>query len=135
MTSPEFLAPKTLMPPVGYSHIAKTNGLPLAFISGQVSCDASGALVGEGNFRAQVEQTFANLKIAVEAAGGSMSSVIKFNYYCVDSVDPKEQVALVQVRDKYVNVSNPPASTFLVVRRLARPGWLIEIEAVVAVGS
>jgi enamine deaminase RidA (YjgF/YER057c/UK114 family) len=131
----EFLAPKTLMPPVGYSHIAKTNGLPLAFIAGQVSCDASGALVGEGNFRAQVEQTFANLKIAIEAAGGSMSSVIKFNYYCVDSVDPKEQVALVHVRDKYVNVANPPASTFLVVRRLARPGWLIEIEAVVAVGE
>jgi enamine deaminase RidA (YjgF/YER057c/UK114 family) len=135
MTSPEFLIPKTLMPPVGYSHIAKTNGLPLAFISGQVSCDATGALVGEGNFRAQVEQTFANLKIAIETAGGSMSSVIKFNYYCVDSVDPKEQIALVHVRDKYVNVSNPPASTFLVVRRLARPGWLIEIEAVVAVSS
>ena len=55
MTSPEFLTPKTLMPPVGYSHIAKTNGLPLAYIAGQVSCDAAGALVGEGNFRAQVE--------------------------------------------------------------------------------
>ena len=133
MTSPEFLTPKTLMPPVGYSHIAKTNGLPLAFIAGQVSCDAAGALVGEGDFRAQVEQTFANLKIAAEAAGGSMSSVLKLNYYCVDGVDPKEQVAIRDIRDKYVNVGNPPASTFLVVRRLARPGWLIEIEAVVAV--
>jgi enamine deaminase RidA (YjgF/YER057c/UK114 family) len=36
------------------------------------------------------------------------------------------------VRDKYVNVASPPASTFVVVSRLARPGWLIEIEAVVA---
>jgi enamine deaminase RidA (YjgF/YER057c/UK114 family) len=133
-TNPEYLTPNTLMPPVGYSHIAKTNGLPLAYIAGQVlSCDASGKLVGEGNFRAQVEQTFANVKIAVEAAGGSMGSLIKLNYYCVESVEPREQVAVRDVRDKYVNVEKPPASTFVVVSRLARPGWLIEIEAVVAI--
>jgi 2-iminobutanoate/2-iminopropanoate deaminase len=132
MTNPEFLSPKTLMPPVGYSHIAKSKGLPLAYIAGQVPCDVSGALVGEGNFRAQVEQTFANLKTAVEAAGGAMNRILKLNYYCVDSVEPKEQVAIRDVRDKYVNVASPPASTFVVVSRLARPGWLIEIEAVVA---
>ena len=132
MTNPEYLTPKTLLPPPGYSHIAKTNGLPLAYIAGQVSCDASGKLVGEGDFRAQVEQVFANIKTAVEAAGSSMSRLIKLNYYCVDTVDPKEQVAIRDVRDKYVNVASPPASTFVVVRRLARPGWLVEIEAVVA---
>jgi enamine deaminase RidA (YjgF/YER057c/UK114 family) len=135
MTSLGFLSPKTLMPPVGYSHIAKTSGLPLAFIAGQVSCDANGALIGEGKFREQVEQTFANLKIAVEAAGGTMSSVLKLNYYCVDTVDPAEQVAIRDVRDRYVDVDSPPASTFVVVRRLARPGWLIEIEAVAAVAG
>jgi hypothetical protein len=27
-------------------------------------------------------------------------------------------------------VENPPASTFVVVSRLMRPGWLIEVEAV-----
>jgi enamine deaminase RidA (YjgF/YER057c/UK114 family) len=133
--APEFLSPKALMPPVGYSHVGKTGGLPLAYIAGQVSCDASGELVGEGDFRAQVEQAFANLRLAVDAAGGSMSSVLKLNYYCVDSVDPSEQVAVRDVRDRYVNVEHPPASTFVVVRRLARPGWLIEIEAVVALSD
>jgi enamine deaminase RidA (YjgF/YER057c/UK114 family) len=132
MSDLEFANPKTLMPPAGYSHVAKSGGRPLAYIAGQVSCDASGKLVGEGNFRAQVEQTFANRKIAVEAAGGSMSSVLKLSYYCVDSVDPSEQVAIRDVRDRYVNVASPPASTFVVVRRLARHGWLVEIEAVVA---
>jgi enamine deaminase RidA (YjgF/YER057c/UK114 family) len=123
------------MPPVGYSHVAKSGGRPLAYIAGQASCDASGKLVGEGDFRAQVEQTFANLKLAVEAAGGAMSSVLKLNYYCVDSVAPAEQVAIRDVRDRYVNVAHPPASTFVVVSRLARPGWLIEIEAVVALAG
>ena len=38
------------------------------------------------------------------------------------------------VRDRYVNAAKPPASTLVVVTRLARPGWLIEIEAVAAIG-
>jgi enamine deaminase RidA (YjgF/YER057c/UK114 family) len=37
------------------------------------------------------------------------------------------------IRDRYINLENPPASTFLVVTRLMRPGWLIEIEAVAAI--
>jgi enamine deaminase RidA (YjgF/YER057c/UK114 family) len=38
-----------------------------------------------------------------------------------------------EVRDKYVNTANPPVSTFVVVKRLARPEWLIEVEAVAVV--
>jgi enamine deaminase RidA (YjgF/YER057c/UK114 family) len=132
MAAPEFLTPKASPPTVGYSHVAKTNGLPIAFIAGQVPCDASGKLVGEENFRAQVEQVFANLKIAVEAAGGSMHDLLKLNYYLVASVDRSEQPAIREVRDRYVNVANPPASTLAVIHRLAQPGWLVEIEAVVA---
>jgi enamine deaminase RidA (YjgF/YER057c/UK114 family) len=132
MAAPEFLRPKELLPTPGYSHVAKTNGLPIAFIAGQVPCDASGALIGEGNFRAQVEQVFKNLKIAVEAAGGSMNDLLKLNYYLVASVDRSEQPAIREVRDRYINVDAPPASTLAVIHRLAQPGWLVEIEAVVA---
>jgi enamine deaminase RidA (YjgF/YER057c/UK114 family) len=132
MAAPEFLTPKTLPPTVGYSHIARSNGLPIAFIAGQIPCDASGALVGEGNFKAQVEQVFKNLKTAVEAAGGSMHDLLKLNYYLVESVARSDQPAIREVRDRYVNVANPPASTLAVIHRLAQPGWLVEIEAVVA---
>jgi enamine deaminase RidA (YjgF/YER057c/UK114 family) len=38
-----------------------------------------------------------------------------------------------EIRDTYVNTSAPPASTFVVVRRLVRPEWLIEVEAVAVV--
>jgi enamine deaminase RidA (YjgF/YER057c/UK114 family) len=37
------------------------------------------------------------------------------------------------IRDKYVNTQNPPASTFVVVHRLVRPEWLIEVEATAVV--
>jgi enamine deaminase RidA (YjgF/YER057c/UK114 family) len=131
--SKEFLSPKTLMPPAGYSHIAKVNGGTIIYLAGQVSSDASGKLIGEGNFEAQVEQVFSNLRIAVEAAGGTMADIVKLNIYLVAEVDQADVPKLRAIRDRYVNVEQPPASTLVVVSRLARPGWLIEIEAVAAI--
>jgi enamine deaminase RidA (YjgF/YER057c/UK114 family) len=130
--SKEFLSPKTLMPPVGYSHIAKVNRGTIVYLAGQVSGDASGQLVGEDNFEAQAEQVFRNLKIAVEAAGGTMADIVKLNIDLVAEVDQAAVPKLRAIRDRYVNVETPPASTLVVVSRLARPGWLIEIEAVAA---
>ena len=133
--SKEFLSPKALMPPAGYSHIAKVNGGTIVYLAGQVSGDASGNLIGEGNFEAQVEQVFHNLKIAVEAAGGTMADIVKLNIYLVAEVDQADVPKLRAIRDRYVNIEKPPASTLVVVSRLARPGWLIEIEAVAAIGD
>ena len=130
--SKEFISPKTLIPPAGYSHIAKVNRGTIVYLAGQVSSDASGKLIGEGNFEAQLEQVFRNLKIAVEAAGGTMADIVKLNIYLVAAVDQAEVPKLRAIRNRYVNVENPPASTLVVVSRLARPGWLIEIEAVAA---
>lgn len=120
-------------PAAGYSHVAEVNGGKLVYTAGQVALDKSGNLVGKGDFRAQVNQVFENLKLAVEAAGGDFKDVIKLNYYCVDSVESSELAAVREVRDLFVNTANPPASTFIVVRRLVRPEWLIEAEAIAVV--
>ena len=132
--SKEIFNPPTLMKPVGYSHVAKVTGGSLIYVAGQVSADASGQLVGEGNFEAQAEQVFKNLKAAVEAASGTMADIIKMNVYLVAEVDASEVPKLRAVRDRYVNAAKPPASTLVTVTRLARPGWLLEIEAVAAIG-
>jgi enamine deaminase RidA (YjgF/YER057c/UK114 family) len=131
----EFLSPETLIPPgpAGYSHIAKVNKGTIVYVSGQVPVDASGKLIGEGDFEAQVEQVFRNLKLAVQAAGGTMADIVKLNYYVVAELDQASVPKLRPIRDRYLNMENPPASTFLVVARLMRPGWLIEIEAVAAI--
>jgi enamine deaminase RidA (YjgF/YER057c/UK114 family) len=131
----EFLSPQTLPPPgpAGYSHIAKVNKGTIVYVSGQVPIEASGNLIGEGDFEAQVEQVFRNLKLAVEAAGGTMADIVKLNYYVAAELDQASVPKLRPIRDRYLNVETPPASTFLVVARLSRPGWLIEIEAVAAI--
>ena len=129
----EIFSPATLSPPVGYSHVAKVSKGTLVYLAGQVASDASGKLVGEGNFEAQVEQVFANLKLGLEAAGATMADIVKMNVYLVAEVDQAEVPKFRAVRDRYVNVAKPPASTLVVVTRLARPGWLVEIEAIAAI--
>jgi enamine deaminase RidA (YjgF/YER057c/UK114 family) len=135
--SKEFISPQALIAPgpAGYSHIAKVNRGAIVYISGQVPSDASGKFIGEGDFEAQVEQIFANLKIAVESAGGTMADVVKLNYYLVADVDQTVVPKMRPIRDRYINVEKPPASTFVVVSRLMRPGWMIEIEAVAAIDA
>jgi len=131
--SKEIFSPATLPPPTGYSHIAKVNKGTLVYVAGQVSADASGKLVGEGDLGAQAEQVFKNLKLALEAAGATMADVVKMNTYLVAEVSQDDLPKMRAVRERYMSKDKPPASTLVVVSRLARPGWLIEIEVVASI--
>ena len=133
--SKEFINPKALLAPPGYSHVAKVNKGTIVYLAGQVPCDASGKLVGAGDVEAQAEQVYRNIRIAVEAAGGTMADIVKLTSYILAEVDPANITKLRAVRDRYVNTSQPPASTLLYISRLAQAGWLIEVEAVVAIGE
>ena len=126
-------SPKTLPPPTGYSQIAEVTKGKIVLIAGQVAHDTDGKLVGEGDFRAQVEQIFKNLDAAVRAAGGTFKDIVKINNYCVASVAPEEITAFRDVRDRYVDLAHPPTSTFVYVSRLVRPGWLFEIDAMAVI--
>ncbi len=129
-----FSNPSTIAKPLStYSQMAEVTSGKTIYIAGQVAVDVSGKLVGENDFRAQVEQVFKNIKAAVESAGGDMSSLVKTNYFCAEAVDPSQIPALREVRDKYINTAAPPTSTFVVVKRLARPEYLIEVEAIAVV--
>lgn len=128
-----FNPPTMFKPTAGYSQVAEVTSGKTVYIAGQIALDAAGNLVGKDDFHAQVKQIFENLRAAVEAAGGNFHDVVKINYYCAESVDPAQIVAVRDVRDTYVDTANPPASTFVFVKRLVRPEWMIEIEAVAVV--
>ena len=126
-------SPPQLPKPVGYSHVGEVTSGKLVYISGQVAMDSSGKLVGEGDYRAQLRQVFANLNTALEAAGATFKHVIKLNYYIVDRVERSDFFAYREVRDQYVDTANPPAATVIVIRGLFLPEFLVEIEAVAVV--
>ena len=125
--------PETIAKPTGYSHVAEVNGGKIIYIAGQVALDRSGNLVGKDDFRAQVQQIFENLKSAVEAAQGTFGNVVKLNYYCAETVDASQLPALREIRDKYVNTAEPPTSTLVFVKRLVRPEFMLEVDAVAVV--
>ena len=98
-----------------YSHVAKVNRGTMVYISGQVPSDAYGKIIGEGDFEAQVEQVFANLKIAVEAAGGVMADIVKLNYFLAAVVDQAENAPdtrplsqCCQAAGQYICCREPP---------------------------
>lgn len=101
----------------------------LIFLSGQASIDEQGELVGVGDFDAQVVQTFANIKRALEAAGSSMEKIVKVTIYLTDMSNfPK----IVDIRGKYFK--QPwPADTIVEVGALGLPELEIEIEVVALV--
>jgi enamine deaminase RidA (YjgF/YER057c/UK114 family) len=94
-----FSNPSTMAKPVStYSQVVEVTGGKTVYIAGQVALDPSGNFVGKDDFRAQVDQVFKNLKLAVESAGGDMSSLVKTNYYVAESVDPAQMSAVREIR-------------------------------------
>jgi enamine deaminase RidA (YjgF/YER057c/UK114 family) len=103
----------------------------IVHIAGQLGLDTSGKLVGAaGDFSAQATQAFENLKAALGAVGASAENIVKINSYIVDI--GKNIGAFRELRNRYLNMAAPPASTAVGVPALAVPGALFEIEAMVA---
>ena len=125
-----FNNPATISRPNGYSHVADVSGGRTIYIAGQVALDRQGNLVGPGDFRAQAQQVFENLRLALEASGASFKDVVKLNNYVVDM---SQLPAFREVRDRFVNTAAPPASTTVEVRKLFRDDVLLEVEAIAVV--
>jgi len=118
--------------PLGYSHVVEVRGGRTLYVSGQIALDRDGKLVGEGDFGAQVVQVFENLKSRLEEGGATFKDVVKLNYYLTDG---SALPTLRDIRNRYLNVEQPPASTLVVVKQLFREDFLVEIEAVAVVGD
>jgi enamine deaminase RidA (YjgF/YER057c/UK114 family) len=123
-----FMNPAAIAKPGGYTHVVEVTGPGrIVYIAGQLGLKQNGDIAGD--FRAQCVQAFENLKAALAAVGATFDDVVKLNNYLIDI--PKNLGAYREVRDKYVNTSQPPASTTIGIPALARPDALYEVEAVV----
>lgn len=115
--------------PNGYSHVVIADlAAPsrLVYIAGQGGEDAGGVL--SEDFATQVSQALANLRIALDAAGASLTHVAKVSALIVDHDEAKLAIFSTALRAAWGNAP-PPACTLIPVPRLALDGMLFEIEA------
>lgn len=128
----QFVNPPGLCPTFGWTHVVTSTGGKTIYVSGQVSVNERGEIVGKGDLRAQATQTFENIKTALAAVGATFKDVVKTNLYIV-GLKPEHVPVLREVRAQYVSKEQPPASTLVSVTALVGPDWLIEIEAIAVI--
>jgi 2-iminobutanoate/2-iminopropanoate deaminase len=111
----------------GFSQAWRVDGAQsIVFLSGQGAISADGEVVGEGDFEAQVRQTFDNLRTVLEQAGGSLTDIVKLTVYLTDVANVREYG---RIKADYIQ-GPQPASTAVGVAGLALPAMMIEVEAV-----
>ena len=113
-----------------YSHAVEVSGLKrLLIISGQFGVATNRELGAD--FASQCEQAMDNVEALLAAGRMTTSHVAKITYYVTRAEDFP---ALVEIRRRRWAWEPAPAVTAIVVSGLARPEYLIEIEAL-AVGD
>ena len=125
----QVIAPENVHQPRGYSHAVRVGDL--VFVAGQVALDLEGNVVGPGDIVAQTEQAYRNLERVLEAAGSSLNDLVKLTVFLTREEDLQPYR---EMRGR-LRPEPPPASTLVVITALARPEFLIEVEAVAVVSG
>jgi enamine deaminase RidA (YjgF/YER057c/UK114 family) len=125
-----FLNPPTSFRNPGFTHAVEAT-VPgrLVYLAGQQGRDIDNKIVGApGDFRAQAEQAFLNIKGALVAAGGGFEHVVKLTHYFIDLRAHYRMMR--DIRLKYFDASRMPASTMIQVGALTDEAALYEVDVV-----
>jgi enamine deaminase RidA (YjgF/YER057c/UK114 family) len=102
------------------------------YLRGQVGQDLdTRESVGTGDAEAQAERAMANIAMLLDEAGGELTDIVKVVVYLTD-VRYREPVY--RVMGRWLK-GVFPVSTGLVVTALARPEWVVEIDATAVVSG
>ena len=124
----QLINPEGLPVPSTYTHVVVATGTTMVFIAGQEPEDAHGNLVGAGDLAAQARQVFANLGRALDAAGARPGQVAKITIYLVHY--RREHLPVIEQARAGLFGDHKPADTVVGVETLARPEYLIEVDAI-----
>ena len=132
MPNIQFLNPDTLGGPIApYSNITRVRASEFLFIAGQVGMDKIGKTPTD--FEGQCAQVFANIGAALASQGAGFPNIVEFTTYLVHSQDIAK---FAQYRTREYPRLFPgggyPTNTLLIIDRLVREEFLIEVSAVAA---
>ncbi|HEX2017901.1 MAG TPA: RidA family protein [Aurantimonas sp.] len=102
----------------------------MVFVRGQIGQDLdTSRSVAIGDVAGQTEQAMANIEMLLEEAGAKLEHVCKITIYIVD---PRYREDVYRVVGKWLK-GVYPVSTGIVVSALARPEWLVEVDAIAVI--
>ena len=102
----------------------------MVFVRGQIGQDlGTSENVGIGDAGAQAEQAMANIRMLLEEAGSKLEHITKITIYLID---PRYRETVYRVVGRWIK-GVFPVSTGIVVSALARPEWLVEIDAIAVI--
>ena len=99
----------------------------IIWLSGQVAVNSKGEVVGKGDLKAQVNQAWENVRLALAGSGATFQDVVKVTTYVVN-YKPSMRDDLRAARLRFMGDAKPPAATLVGVQSLASDDWLVEIE-------
>jgi enamine deaminase RidA (YjgF/YER057c/UK114 family) len=124
-----YVQPPTMAPAPTYTHVVEITGPGrLIYTSGERGSDKDGKMAPD--IRSQSIQAFENIKAALAAVGATFDNVVKLNVYMLDL--RAHHRIFSEIKQQYINMKAPPASTTVQVPLLTRDGVLVEVEAVAA---
>ena len=121
--------------PLGaYSHVTRVRAQEYLFIAGMLATDKAGGIVGKGDFDAQAAQVFANVRAALASAGASWKNVAQFTTYLTDAkwIEGFMAYRRREFPGMFAGAPYPP-NTLLIIDRLVREEFLIEVQTVAAI--
>jgi enamine deaminase RidA (YjgF/YER057c/UK114 family) len=124
----QLVNPEGLSPQATYTQVVVATGTTMVFIAGQEPEDADGNSVAPGDLAAQARHVYANLGRALAAAGARPDQVAKITIYVVDY--KSEYLPVIERARVELFGEHKPADTLIGVARLARPEFLIEVDAI-----
>ncbi len=103
------------------------------FVAGQEPEDGQGNVVGQGDLAAQARQVFANVGRALAAAGARPDQVARITIFVVHH--RPEYLPVIEEARVSLFGDHKPVDTLVGVESLARPEYLIEVDAIAVLGG
>ena len=130
----QYLNPDTLNHNPAFTNVVVVTGpVKTVYVGGQDAVDASGAIIGKGDLKAQTEQVLKNIQAALAAGGAQLEHIVTWNLYVVQGQPLRPGLEAFQ--RFWGSRPNPPAITMVFVAALANPDFLVEMNAVAVVSQ
>ena len=127
-----YLNPDDLNQNPAFTNVVVVSGnVKTIYVGGQDAVDASGAIVGKGDLKAQTEQIMQNIETALAACGARLEHIVKWNLYVIQGQPLREGFEVFQ--RVWGNRPHPPAISVMFVAGLAHPDFLAEMDAIAVV--